>query len=92
MAVEEVVAQNLHKECLCLLELLLMSSSPLHKQMPEKVETLTSISHKEKKTMKKEFTTLKGVLKLVTYHYQISVTTVTHPIHVQPPIVKDHLP
>ena len=60
--------------------------------MPEKVETLTSMTHIEKKKMKKEFTTLKGVLKLVTYNYQICVTIVTHPIHVQPPIVSDHLP
>ena len=60
--------------------------------MPEKVGTLTSMSQKEKKKMNKEFTTLRGVLKLVTYHYQICVTTVTHPIHVQPPIVSDHLP
>ena len=38
--------------------------------MPEKVETLTSMTHKEKKKpkTKKGFTTLKGVWKLVTYH------------------------
>ena len=54
MAVEEVVAQNLHKECLCLLELLLMSSSPLHKQMPEKVETLRLMTHKKKKNKKQK--------------------------------------
>ena len=54
MAGEEVVAQNLHKECLCLLELLLMSSSPLHKQMPEKVETLRLMTHKKKKNKKKK--------------------------------------
>ena len=53
MAGEEVVAQNLHKECLCLLELLLMSSSPLHKQMPEKVETLRLMTHKKKKKPKR---------------------------------------
>lgn len=67
MAGEEVVAQNLHKECLCLLELLLMSSSPLHKQMPEKVETLTSMTHKEKKKQKtkEEFTTYsEGSMKI----------------------------
>ena len=49
MAGEEVEAHSLHKECLCLLELLLMSSSPLHKQMPEKVETLRLMTHPKKK-------------------------------------------
>ena len=68
MAGEEVEAQSLHKECLCLLELLLMKSSPLHKQMPEKVETLTSMSHKEKnkkQKTKEEFTTYsEGSMKI----------------------------